>query len=41
MNPQTTAKNKSKAGPGANAAWSDDRRAAVVEAAYLLDLIRR
>ncbi len=39
MNPKTTA--KSTSGAGAAIAWSDDRRAAVVEAAYLLDLMRR
>ena len=40
MNPQTTAKTSSPA-PGPQTAWSDRRKAAVVEAAYLLDLTRR
>jgi hypothetical protein len=40
MNPQTTA--KSSAGPkAAQPVWSDRRKAAVVEAADLLDLTRR
>ena len=40
MNPQTTA--KSSTGPkAARPVWSDRRKAAVVEAAYLLDLTRR
>ena len=40
MNPQTKA-NSSNQPEAAHPAWSDGRRAAVVEAAYLLDLIRR
>jgi hypothetical protein len=40
MNSQTTAKTSSS-GPNAAGPWSDRRMAAVVEAAYLLDLTRR
>jgi hypothetical protein len=40
MNPQTTAKTSSS-GSNAAGAWNDGRIAAVVEAAYLLDLTRR
>jgi hypothetical protein len=40
MNPQTTAKTSS-IGPNPAGSWNDRRRAAVVEAAYLLDLTRR
>ena len=40
MNPQTTAKSNSRP-KAAQPAWSDRRKAAVVEAAYLLDLTRR
>ena len=39
MNPQTTAKTSSRS--NAAGAWNDGRIAAVVEAAYLLDLTRR
>ena len=41
MNPQTTAKTGSSSGPSAAGPWNDRRMAAVVEAAYLLDLTRR
>jgi hypothetical protein len=40
MNSQTTA-NPNNPPEAAHPGWSDGRRAAVVEAAYLLDLIRR
>jgi hypothetical protein len=40
MNPQTTTKTGSPA-QRPQPAWSDRRKAAVVEAAYLLDLTRR